>query len=59
LMKKQIALVAFDDDHPLPPEVEHAVVTFYAPGTACSGTHVFLPTRQQTIKPFIAEQKTQ
>jgi Dolichyl-phosphate-mannose-protein mannosyltransferase len=44
LMNKQIALVAFDDDHPLPPEVEHAVVTFYAPGTVCSGTHVFLPT---------------
>jgi hypothetical protein len=43
-MKKQIDLVAFDDDHPLPPEVEHVVVTFYAPGTACSGTHVFVPT---------------
>ncbi|HKC72590.1 MAG TPA: hypothetical protein VKF37_00090 [Chloroflexota bacterium] len=55
LMNKQIALVAFDDDHPLPPEVEHAVVTFYAPGTACSGTHVFLPTLQETMKRSVAE----
>jgi hypothetical protein len=58
-MKKQIALVAFDDDHPLPPEVEHAVVRFYAPATACSGARVFLSTLRQTIKRSIAEQKTQ
>jgi len=40
---QHIAVIAFDSDDPLPPQVERAVVTSYALAAHCGATDIFLP----------------